>query len=247
MNKTKNIELFSFYDGEFTALKDIFLSSVRDDFKVKCLKLDLSREARTEKWGEACALKIVKIIEEIKNNMGRLLIYSDIDIVFLKPIKKIVLKSIIDNDIVFQAETKPFLKFLKQKANINSGFMAIQCSPKTLKFFEHVLDINMKDKKLIDQDIVTDLLSKDGSGIMWDIFPGKISARSHTPDIIKPFMAVFHANCTLIPEEKIKMLKKILDYNNLSIFGKIKFYTLKELRKKTKRILSLINNKSGIN
>jgi len=130
-----------------------FIETFKDKDEIEIIIADLPTVKGATICGgyEVWLFKTNDIIQRIKENMGEVILYTDIDIQFFKPIKNHIEKALIDNDIVFQRNPTP------AEGLLNIGFMAIRCSSKTLKFWNKVLE-HLKKDKLHDQQIVQDLL-----------------------------------------------------------------------------------------
>lgn len=122
-----------FYNKDYKPLVDLFLSTIQDEkFEIE---LDFINEKRFEDTpGGGYRLWTARAewtIEKIKQNLGRCVLFTDLDIQFFKPIYPDICKRITKYDMVFQ-RTKRW----NYPANI--GFVITRCNEKTLALWEAV-------------------------------------------------------------------------------------------------------------
>lgn len=102
------------------------------------------------------AIKIYVIRNYIEKNIGNHFFFTDVDLVVLPTFQAGDLHSYKQNDITVMKECHPTLQY-------NIGCMLIHCSPKTLQFFDKVLQ-RIRTEKLLDQDAFEqEATSFDGS------------------------------------------------------------------------------------
>jgi hypothetical protein len=104
-------------------------------------------------------IKIELIIDSIKKNMGSPIIFSDATIfVNNKNSDKFLnyIEQYLDNDLVFADNN-----IYDANAPVNIGFILINCSSKTLTFFENVLQSLQQKLTLWDQETINLQLSID--------------------------------------------------------------------------------------
>jgi hypothetical protein len=108
-------------------------------------------------------IKIHVIKTYIERNMGTFFFFTDVDLIILPEFQQLDLESYKINDITAMAECHETIKY-------NIGCLLIHCSPKTLVFFERVL-----------QRIRTDhLLDQDAFHLEAEVFDGKIGVFDKT-------------------------------------------------------------------
>ena len=210
----EKIKLYSIYTDEAAVLKDIFLTTLQDDWELHISHW--GKAVQDGDWGTPSFAKLVKkkiayIIETIKENTGDIIIWSDIDIQFFGKCTDAILKSMPGNDIVFQSERWP-------AKEINAGFMVIRCNDKTILFFKTVLDFEIENLKFFEQSAINTILKEQKVDLDWDVFPKQIWAPSHggmpPADIL-----LHHANCTeprVINGKKLgSMERKIIQFKEI--------------------------------
>jgi len=92
-----------------------------------------------EDWVQGVVFKSSKIIEAIKENLGEVILFCDVDIQFFKPVKDVLQKAIEGKDIVCQLDDPG--------GNLCTGFFVMRCSDKTLKLWEDVREAAKKEKR----------------------------------------------------------------------------------------------------
>jgi hypothetical protein len=135
--------------------------------------------------------------------MNDIIIISDIDIVFYKPVIPIVSECMVNTDICFQKETR--------NSGINIGFISIYCNDTTLHFWNKVYEI-LSTTNRWDQEIVNDLIYNKKFNIKWNLFPSSIWNWSQGN--LNKHIVLHHANCASIEEEKLKQIKYVSDFIN---------------------------------
>jgi dUTP pyrophosphatase len=199
------MKIYYFSDSNFSDMKEKFESSFKDEFDkqhyfLSNLNIDRSKPGcGVDIW----KFKTQMIIDNIKENSDEIIIISDIDIIFHKPVIPIILDSMFDNEICFQKENS--------NHGINIGFICIYCNENTLKFWEKVYEILCNSNRW-DQEIVNHLLYYDKYNIKWNLFPSSIWNWSQG-DLNKD-IALHHANCVILKEDKFKQMKYVDEFIN---------------------------------
>lgn len=147
------MKLYTFCDDNFRQLEKRFIETFQDkgEIEISVAELPLIKESQVCGGYDVWIFKVQDLIDKIRSHQGEVILYTDIDIQFFKPVKTIIEKLIVDHDILFQRNPMP------SKGLINIGFMVIRCSNKTLKFWQKVL-ARIKKNKQHDQAIVQELL-----------------------------------------------------------------------------------------
>jgi len=206
--KAKNgrpIKLYTFYNRDFTRLKERFLGTIKDDYEVICRQEDLDIGHGAWCGGEAVWLfKTQFVIDAIKGNPEDVILVSDIDIQFFKPTQEIVLKAIAMQDIVFQRNAPVDV------GKINIGFMAIRCNDRCLAMFEWVL-AKIIETKQHDQRLVAAYLRDFPGRIHPGLFPHSIfnyNPRRADHGLARG-IALHHAIWARTEEDKLKQMEEI--------------------------------------
>jgi len=199
------MKIFYFSDDTFLDMKTNFELSFKDNFD-KQFKYVKNINIYRNKHGSGIDIwkyKTEMIIDAIKQNTNDIIIISDIDIIFYKPVIPIILENMINNDICFQKETR--------KSGINIGFISILCNETTLQFWNKIYEILCNSNRW-DQEIVNDMIYNHKYNIKWKLFPSSIwnwSQRNLNKDII-----LHHANCVSTKEGKFKQIEYVKKFIN---------------------------------
>jgi len=197
------MKIFYFSDDTFLDMKTNFELSFKEEFDkqfkyVKNINIDRNKPGSgVDIW----KFKTEMIIDAIKENMNNIIIISDIDIIFYKPVIPIILENMINNDICFQKET--------QNSGINIGFISIFCNETTLQFWNEIYEILCNSNRW-DQEIVNDMIYNRKYNIKWKLFPSSIwnwSQGNLNKDII-----LHHANCVSTKEGKFKQMEYVNNF-----------------------------------
>jgi len=150
------MKLYSLFTNQHKIFKDEwFAPSIKDNFDViiKEYQIDDEGEIGNLAFKNAMFLKVSTIINAICDNFNDVIIYSDIDVQFFKPIKNYIENLIINFDLLIQRDS-PFGVFC-------AGFMVIRCNQKTLSLFEAIKK-RMKERDTHDdQQIMNEILHYD--------------------------------------------------------------------------------------
>jgi hypothetical protein len=161
------MKIFYFSDETFLDMKTNFELSFKEEFDkqfkfVKNINIDRNKPGSgVDIW----KFKTEMIIDAIKLNTDDIIIISDIDIIFYKPVIPIILENMCNTDICFQKET--------QNSGINIGFISILCNEITLQFWNEVYEIICNSNRW-DQEIVNDMIYNSKYNIKWKLFPSSI-------------------------------------------------------------------------
>lgn len=217
LNFGKKIKLYSIYTEEAKELKDIFMSTIQDNWEINLVSWGQAGEDGnwgTESFGKLMRKKIEFVIETLEQNRGNIIIFSDIDIQFFGKCTKLIKKSLKNNDILFQSEIWPQKK-------INAGFIVAKCNDRTFNFFKSVSDIKLENLKFFEQAAMNMILDRDNPYLKWDVLPSQFWAMSHggNPPLD---IVLHHANCTMPTvrdgktigsmQLKIEQYKMVRDY-----------------------------------
>jgi hypothetical protein len=193
---SKITKIYSVYTNEVLELKSIFEKSILDDWEVK---IEFLGEVGTghsnfgsSGWYEIIKAKIVFLIAKIEENIGDIIIWSDLDIKFYAKCSDLIYAALANNDIVFQAEHWP-------ERQVNTGFAAIKCNEATLSLYKHVLNSELEKMPFADQSAVNQILTEEKVDLKWDVLPRQFWATSHFMyDSLMPpkDIVLHHANCT---------------------------------------------------
>lgn len=218
MSQLEKIKLYTFYNSHFNVLKDRFLRTIKDDYDVQCILCDFA--ANKEPISQAKEMFISRgtiICNAIRDNFGKIIIVSDIDIQFFRPTEPVVRDMLQSYDMVFQRGEDFALR------SKNMGFIGINCHAKTLAFWEQVLQI-IKDTGRWEEIIVNELLATT-TDVTYGVFPDTIwtpMLHSRPTDII-----LHHAIVAgITPQRKLKQMEQVTKALERGTFTEFKIKTV---------------------
>jgi len=176
--KPFKMKIYSIYTDEMLPIKDIFLNSIKDeDWDVNVIYMGTAGEGggdfATKGFKQLMKEKVRTIIKTIDDNMGDVIVWSDLDIQFFDKCSPLIEKAIDGKDIVFQAEHSP------QKSEVNVGFSVIRCSQKTRALYEQIEKTDLTALPIAEQTAMNNLLRDNSIGVKWGLLPAEFWAMSH--------------------------------------------------------------------
>jgi len=196
--------LYYFGDEKYLPMKEFFVSSVMDtdiehhfhllsSQNQTAIPTDNTKITGAETW----IFKNRYIIDAIRSNMGRIILFSDIDMQYFKPVAPLIDECMRSNEMCFQRETLHY-------GFINTGFMAIMCNENTLQFWNKVLEILLETRRQ-KQAIVYHLVYFLKYDIRWAVFPATVWSWHFAP--LHRGVAVHHASFVVGMENKFQQLR----------------------------------------
>jgi hypothetical protein len=224
-----SFKLYCFYTPFFQPLyKDYFLPSLKDEFEVialECPEECPSGLFKSQGWDRVMFRKLQILRQAIQDHMDRnIFFYSDIDIIFLRPIIDASLRLLGDHDFVIQ-QGWPHQKLC-------AGFIVMRGSPRTLKLINTAIDLMERGICLDDQKALRRAIQIIAPNeLSWTFLPPlqfpngnrvfkeeplkRGSHYSKDKEIkIDDSILLFHANCCIGLENKIDFLLRIQEEFN---------------------------------
>ena len=165
-------KLYCFFSPSHEELFERWLlpSASEYDVKFEKIKKQISKtgEYQLSGWRETQYHKVKSWIKAINENIGEIIICSDVDVQFFGKSYKYINDSISENDIIFQSND--------EKNQICSGFFACKCSYKVKSFFEKVaekLKLIMHESGGGEQYVIRELIQQDEANLKIDVFDRK--------------------------------------------------------------------------
>jgi hypothetical protein len=129
------VKIYSFYTPSHSVLfENYFLPTAQNEYDVVSHQFErqicTSGEYQSTGWRETQYNKVLFWIQAIEENMGDIIVCSDVDVQFLGATKKYIQETMGANDLLFQVND--------ELGYICSGFFACRCTFKTKNFFEIV-------------------------------------------------------------------------------------------------------------
>ena len=196
--------------------RDYFAATLPDSLALHSTTIAArdSSDFGTAGFLQAVTDKVELIIASVDDNSGSVIIWSDVDIVFLsdpaEEIRQIIAKSQ-EADLWFQRETR------KPENDVNVGFIVMRCTEKVRSFWSSVLELMKENPQWNDQAAVNHLL-QGKCGVAWDYLPGEFYARSHGwPP--KGKITLYHANCTMGDDAIGQKIRQFRQLQLLATYG----------------------------
>jgi hypothetical protein len=183
-----------------------------------------------EDWKSCIRFKLEKILESIHQNLGSIVVWSDIDIQFfgLQP----------SHILSYFAQETDFVAQRWSLADdvICGGFYSIRCSPRMYDFFTEVSMLTPERTGGNEQDAINLALKTSPTRIRWRGFGPEFYSRSHGIRI--PHNALLHHATCIVPKDyvnqKISMLENLQNFNRWHPIQK-QLFVLKQLPGALKR------------
>jgi hypothetical protein len=213
----ERIKMYAGFSPSHKILFDkYFYPSIKDNFELNIFSMPQECESAkfmSVGWKNTTNKKVEIIIQAIKENMGKLIIWSDVDIVFFEPIEKILINLMGDYDLIIQKDYKKY---------VCSGFFMMRCNQKTLDLWYNVKDCMMHTVHS-DQASLNKLLSNEKfNDIKWNYLPDEFynpgiysdeKDKKWLPGMEIPFpknILIHHATYTYGVENKIAQLDYVI-------------------------------------
>ncbi len=199
-------------------LNEWLLPSIQDDFEIiigrapqECPTASFMKFG----WTKTTKKKVLHVIDTIKNNMGRIMIFADVDIQFFGSIEAIIKEMLETNDFVIQKNDP--------KGGLCTGFFALYCNEKNLRLWKRTYEYMLTNNRKSDQTSFNHILKeKFNNKITWSYLPtslfiggGTFRSESWTPgDFLEvpPTILMHHANYSKGIENKLAQLEHVRDY-----------------------------------
>ncbi|MGC4016773.1 MAG: putative nucleotide-diphospho-sugar transferase [Luteolibacter sp.] len=211
-----------------------FQPSLPSDFEVHSTLLDLkgAGDFYSKEFLECIRRKIDLIVRSMEENDGQVILWSDVDIIFLDGTAA-DLEATYEasgKDILFQTESP-------KTPEVNTGFIVCRASPAVADFFRNVGARLAADPGKNEQAIVNEMLA-EGIALSWGKLPVKYYARTHgwpaPADIF-----IYHANYTAGKDgigQKIRQFRELHAVRRYGLPAKL-WFGLKKVPKKLRNYL----------
>jgi hypothetical protein len=209
------------YDSTFEELKNKCLDSFLDKDSFELIDINID----TPIFADDCPLhlkfgggfdiwksRLIYILQIIENTKeGEPFIFSDVDIVFYRPLLP-ALNEVYDNhDILFLRELYEGIHE-PQFGNINFGFNMIRSSDKTHKFFSDILK-QVNETGLWEQLLINKNLYADNNyDLKWMLFPPTFFSSSVGTNRLNneiKNVVLYHANCATTKQQKLEFMSYV--------------------------------------
>lgn len=209
--------LYCMYTPQFESMyRDYFLPSIKDPFDLvtKVYPEECpSGKFQSEGWNLTMLRKLEMLREAILSNWNQIFFYSDVDIVFIKPVLSVCIQYLGEKDFVVQQGWP--------RKKICAGFFVMRGNEKTLQLIDLAIDqmVNhgVEDDQTAMQRILTQSTVFDWDLLPSDQFPNgrRVTASGGLfapgEEILLPdSMLLFHANCCIGLEDKYAFLDQVI-------------------------------------
>jgi hypothetical protein len=144
-----------------------FLPTLQDDFEL--VHHDLSQVCKSanfmeDGWLDLMHQRLDILIKTISENMGDIIVYSDVDIQFFRPFKNMIYPMMENKDIMVQRN--------RPTGSVCAGFYFCKCNEKTLKLHQKIKEYMVSHPGSNDQDGMDYLLRiNNADHIQWSLLP----------------------------------------------------------------------------
>ncbi len=155
------MKLYVFYTPSHEIFfREWFLPSLKEDYELivkRHSQASPSAHYMEQGWIETMRAKVNLIIEGIQSNMGEVIVHSDVDVQFLKPMKTILQELIKGRDLIIQRDSPEGI--------VCAGFFACKANVKMLRLWMDIKE-NLGKNNRNDQDLLNDYLEVCPKGWM---------------------------------------------------------------------------------
>jgi hypothetical protein len=217
------IQMFCMYSQSHEKLyHNVYMKSLNEindpDIELKPLFIDhySNGDFTSQGFADMDLYKTQIIINLIKSNYGKVIVFSDADIYWFKPFSHTIKFLMMQNyDCLYTKESNN--EEAEDKANI--GISVIKCSEKTEKFYKDIYDFyekvycSLKEKNLRFQGIVNTLLPK--SNLKWCMLPSVFANSSLEYDINDDRLICYHSIGTFPVKNKSSVELKLEQFQKI--------------------------------
>jgi len=215
----EHYKLYFMYTPDYQNLvEEIFLPSIKDDFELIMHQYPQdcpSSQFRAEGWDQTMLNKLTMLQTAVLDNWNQVFFYSDVDIIFLRPILDRSLDLLGSNDFVVQQGWP---------ANrLCAGFFVMRGNEKTLRLINNAYSLLKEHICIDDQVALQRALDNTALGeIAWEFLPAeqyptgrgvlKKERGHYTEDSaieLTDSMILFHASCCIGIENKMHFLRRV--------------------------------------
>lgn len=219
-------KLYCFYTPDFEVLyTDWFLPSLKDDFEVVTRQYE--QECPLGAFGapgwKTTMFRKLEMLRDavIEHQEGKIFFYSDIDIIFFRPILNTVLELMGECDFVAQQGWS--------HAKLCAGFLVIRGNQKTKRWIDRAIALMQEGVCDNDQKALRKALEHGEENLLWKFLPalqfpnGRRVLKKHSLfDYAKEIeidlddsILLFHANCAMGLKNKLHFLTRVKElYEN---------------------------------
>ena len=173
------MKIYSCYTSSHERLfQEYFLPTLPPGFELQTIVLDRLQSSgafRSPGYLECLQEKIRLVTDSLQKHPGELLVWSDVDIVFLDARAAEDLHRLMEasgQDLLFMREGRT-------GPTVNGGFYVCRANERTVAFFQGVSAHLAAHPQLLDQDAINDTLPPTGPTLKWGHLPPSYYARTN--------------------------------------------------------------------
>lgn len=214
------IKMYALYTPSHEILvSKYFKKSIKDDFDLKVTIFDqkcATGEFNSDGWTKTMQDKVQVIINAIKENFGKIFIFSDVDIIFIKPVEKAIRKLMKNKDFIIQRSSL-------ESNFMCTGFFAMRGNEQNLNLWIAIKEYMKLNPKLSEENVINLFMKQNKlNNIRWKFLPiefyngGMLTNKKWTPgqDLVIPKnILLHHANWTVGIENKIAQFEYVLKHH----------------------------------
>jgi hypothetical protein len=182
----------------------------------------------THAFNETMIAKVRLMLDAIRENWGKIFVYSDVDVQFFGKTEPLIDDAMRDCDVVAQRDAHPKMSAAKNRqfsGHLCAGFLACRANEQTLHLWEDVLAYGLKHPDKHDQQALNFLLNgltgrqmRNRYGVRWGFLPEAFFGPGpQLTEVWKPGMqlelprpiVMHHANWTFGVDNKISQLAAV--------------------------------------
>lgn len=212
----ERIKLYGFYTESHKQMMEAwFLPSIQDNYELVIEEHEQdcpTGEIMRDGWKKAMMHKVNLVLRGIKENPGKIFVYSDVDIQFFRPTEATIVSMMEGKDLVIQKDAPD--------GEVNTGFFACRGNEKNLRLWEEIARrLVLPETKGHEQDLLNSLILRSNPyDIAWDYLPddymggGTLTGSLWSPGKTLPIpdtITMHHANWTRGLDNKLAQLQYV--------------------------------------
>ena len=208
--RNKIAAMYAVYNQDCKNMAWYWENSFMDDAPVYLFYCDsiVCRDIHCRDGRKLIDFRLDKQIFTINQNMGKIIIWSDVDLVFLQKVSLHILNALNNADICGIQEQAGTTK-------INGGFVAMRCTPQVLELYKTVRDTPKDKFHLYEQDLINQLLATS-TDVKLQLLPKTFQCHHMRSHYDGP-LVVYHA--TIKTEQKLPKMIEVLRAHKRVLLG----------------------------
>lgn len=183
---------------------EIFFPSVSSSFELAVIKQSIPGSGYFMEFSylKSLEFRLLSILSSIQDNIHKVIVWSDVDILF---------NPLFNNDVAWSDFNNGHADLCFSRLGLNGpqpcfGFFMLRCTESSYKFWENVYVGVLNSPEKYDQIVGHDILLKGETPFA--ILPDSYHSNCFEHECPKDFK-LFHATCVKGVDEKLKLLKEV--------------------------------------